>query len=247
MLKIHKETKVDVRPTGPNSVVNIRIPSQDGVQRGKISIPPSGTNEPIARDEDAFANRYLATQGSVYFRQRRSYPRAFLWRVVNNNKVLEIQVADLTKSAHENHEAGLTLRLTFQDNILPSGVALADLEDHELLSVFVLTETKQLHTLTLRPEFFRRAASIDENIADWCKICTPAPLTFAYPHRLHASSPLELFIALDSGALLRLTRRSGDDGTALIIIPDTCWVLLEVIFTDMLDTNRVAMVPDHLR
>jgi nuclear pore complex protein Nup160 len=212
MLQIHKETKVDIRPTAPNSAVNIHIPSQDGVQRGKFSIPQSGPSEPIERDEDAFANRYLATQGSVYFRQRRSYPRAFLWRVVENNKVLEIQAADLTKSTHDNHEAGLTLRLIFQDDILPSGVALADLEDHEVLSVFVITENKQLHTITLRPEFFRRAASIDENVADWCKICTPAPLTFAYPHRLHASSPLELFVALDSGALVRLTRRSGDDG-----------------------------------
>ncbi|KAK2761563.1 hypothetical protein FQN54_001391 [Arachnomyces sp. PD_36] len=213
MLKIHKEIKVDVRPTCPNSAVNIPIPPQDGVQRGKFSIPPSGPNEPIARDEDAFANRYLATQGSVYFRQRRSYPRTFVWRVVDDNKVLEIQAADLTKSAHENHEASLTLRLIFQDNILPSGVALADLEDHEVLSVFVITEAKQLHTLTLRPEFFRRAGAIDENVADWCKICTPAPLAFAYPHRLHASSPLELFVALDSGALMRLTRKSGDDGS----------------------------------
>lgn len=212
MLKTHKETKVDLRPAAPNSAVNIHIPSQDGVQRGKFSIQPSGPNQPITKDEDAFANRYLATQGSVYFRQRRSYPRAFLWRVVENNKVLEIQAADLTKSVHESHEASLTLRLIFQDTILPSGVALADLEDHEVLSVFVITEAKQLHTLTLRPEFFRRVAAIDENVADWCKVCTPAPLAFAYPHRLHASSPFELFISLDSGAILRLTRRSGDDG-----------------------------------
>ena len=119
---------------------------------------------------------------------------------------------DLTKSANEAHEAHLTLRLEFQDRIIPHGVVLADSEDHEVLNVFVITCTRHLHTFTLRPEFFRRAASIDENIADWCKICRPAPLAFAHPHRLHASSPIELFISLDSGALLRLTRKAGDDG-----------------------------------
>jgi nuclear pore complex protein Nup160 len=104
------------------------------------------------------------------------------------------------------------MRLDFQEEILPSCVALADSEEHEVLNVFVITASKELHTLALRPEFFRRTASIDENISDWCKSCLPAPLTFTFPHRLHASSPLELFISLDNGALLRLTRRAADDG-----------------------------------
>jgi nuclear pore complex protein Nup160 len=133
--------------------------------------------------------------------------------VVNDNKVLEIQCVDLTKGGVEHHEYDITLRFDFQEEILPSGVDIADLEDHDVLSVFVITVSKQLHTLTLRPEFFRRLAAIDENVSEWCKSCTPAPLAFSHPHRLHASSPLELFISLDSGALLRLTRRAGDDGT----------------------------------
>ena len=159
-------------------------------------------------------------------------------------------MADLTKSTHEQHEAHLTLRLIFEDSILPSGVALADSEEHEVLSVFVITESKRLHTLTLRPEFFRRASSIDENIADWCKICTPAPLTFAYPHRLHASSPLELFVSLDSGALLRLTRRASDDGMAFnIFVPPSefCWdLLLQSKLTVFFAIDRVAMVSNHV-
>ncbi|KAL2011615.1 hypothetical protein VTN00DRAFT_4333 [Thermoascus crustaceus] len=214
MARIYKETKVDVRPVAPNTVVNIQIPTQDQQRRARFSISSSpAQEEPIAKDEDEFARRYLATQGSIYFRQRKVYPRTFLWRVVDGNRVLEIQSVDLTRSVTEHHNANIMLRLDFQEEIIPSGVALADLEDHEVLNVFVITTSKQLHTLTLRPEFFRRAASIDEKVSDWCKTCTPAPLAFSYPHRLHASSPLELFIGLDSGALLRLTRRAGDDGS----------------------------------
>jgi hypothetical protein len=214
MAKAYKENKFDFRPFAPNTAVDIQIPSDENDQRqARFTIASGFPREtPQIKDEDDYAKRFLATQGSLYFRQRKVYPRTFLWRVVNDNKILEIQAADLTRSSHDQHEAGILLRLEFQDGIIPSGVALADAEDHEVLNVFVLTKTNRLHTLSLRPEFFRRAASIDENITDWCRSCTPAPLSFAHPHRLHASNTTELFISLDSGALLRLTRRAGDDG-----------------------------------
>ncbi|KAL1954661.1 hypothetical protein VTO42DRAFT_855 [Malbranchea cinnamomea] len=217
MLKIYKEAKVELRPSTAGSVISIPVPSSaDTVAQRKtrFSLPPKAFQEDqITKDEDAFAKRYLATQGSVYFRKRKTYPRSFFWRVVEDGRVLELRSVDLTKSVHETHEALLTLRLEFQDVILPHGVALADPEDHEQLNVFVITSARQLYTFTLRPDFFRRTAAIDENIADWCKICRPAPLNFSYPHRLYASSPLELFISLDSGSLLRLTRKAGEDGS----------------------------------
>lgn len=225
MAKIYKETKVDVRPIEANAIVDIEIPTAENAQqRVRISLS-SGTardeNTPIKDDED-FARRYLATQGSVYFRQRKIYPRTFLWRVVNDSTVLEIQSTDVSKSIVDRHEANLTLRLDFQEAIIPCGVALADAEDHEALNVFVLTTSRRLHTITLRPEFFRRVSSIDENIQDWCKSFIPSPLTFTNPHRLHACSTTQLFIALDSGALLRLTRRAGDDGKLISIPPPSC-------------------------
>ncbi|KAJ5777391.1 hypothetical protein N7520_000637 [Penicillium odoratum] len=214
MAKIYKDTRVDLRPFSPTTVANIHVSPESAVRRTRFSISSTPDHEPpIAKDEDEFSKRYLATQGTVYFRKRKSYPRTFVWRVVNDNKVLEIQCADLTKAGSEQFEYNVTLRLNFPDEILPSCVTLADHEDHEILSVFVITASKQLHTFSLRPEFFRRPESIDDNVSDWCKTCDPAPLSFSHPHRLHASSPLELFISLDNGALLRLTRRAGDDGS----------------------------------
>ncbi|CRG85102.1 DNA repair protein rhp51 [Talaromyces islandicus] len=215
MAKIYKEIKVDVRPAAASTVVDIQIPTQENSQRrARLSLSSVAAQDiPIIRDEEDFARRYLATQGSLYFRQRKVYPRTFLWRVVNENKVLEIQSVDISKSVVDHHEANLVLRFDFQEAIIPSGVALADTEDHEVLNVFVLTTSKHLHTLNLRPEFFRRVSSIDENLQDWCKSFVPSPLSFTQPHRLHASSTTELFIALENGALLRLTRRAGDDGS----------------------------------
>lgn len=214
MARIYKDTRVDLRPSSSATVANVHLSPESAHRRTRFSIS-SATDQPdalIAKDEDEFAKRYLATQGTVYFRKRHTYPRTFLWRVVNDSKVLEIQCVDLTKSASEHYDFNVTLRLHFAEQILPSGVALADHEDHEILSVFVITASRQLHTLSLRPEFFRKSDAIEENIGEWSKSCVPAPLSFSQPHRLHASSPLELFISLDNGALLRLTRRAGDDG-----------------------------------
>lgn len=214
MARIYKDTRVDLRPYSSTTVVNIPIPTQESAQRrARFSISALTDNElPVAKDEDEFSKRHLATQGSVYFRKRKLYPRTFLWRVVNDNRVLEIHCVDLTKGGIEHHEYNVTLHLDFQEEILPCGVEFADVEEHEVLNVFVLTASKHLHTLTLRPEFFRRVSAIDDNVSEWCQTCIPAPLAFSYPHRLHASSPLELFISLDNGSLLRLTRRAGDDG-----------------------------------
>lgn len=215
MARIYKETKVDVRPIEASAIVDIQIPTQENAQRRVRLSLASGTAQDdtiTIKDDEDFARRYLASQGSLYFRQRRIYPRTFLWRVVNDNTVLEIQSADVSKSSIDHNEAKLMLRLDFQETIIPSGVALADTEDHDVLNVFVLTNSRRLYTLALRPEFFRRISSIDENIQEWCKSFTPSPLSFTQSHRLHACSTTELFIALDSGALLRLTRRTGDDG-----------------------------------
>lgn len=217
MAKIYKDTRVDLRPYSSTTVVNIPIPTshESAQRRTRFSISASTNHEiPIAKDEDEFSKLHLATQGSVYFRRRKLYPRAFLWRVVNDDRVLEIHCVDLTKGGIEHHEYHNTLRFDFQEEILPCGIEFADLEEHELLNVFVITASKQLHTLTLRPQFFRRASAIDDNVSEWCKSMVPAPLAFSYPHRLHASSPLELFVSLDNGSLLRLTRRAGDDGNS---------------------------------
>ena len=218
MAKIYKETRLDLRPYSASSIVNIQIPTQESnasTQRRARFFNPSFADKdlPVVKDEEEFSRRYAASQGSVYFRRRSVYPRTFLWRIIDENKVLEVQCADLVKGGSEPFDYSVILRFEFPEEILPFGVALADLEDHDdELNVFAITASKELYTLTLRPEFFRRSAAIGENDSEWCQSSVPAPLAFSHPHRLHASSPLELFISLDTGSLLRLTRRVGDDG-----------------------------------
>lgn len=208
---------MELKPATSSSIVTLHVPtsSLDGsYQRSKYSRLPNSTTTSPAKDEATFASRYLATQSSVYFRTRRAYPRSFLWRVLHGSKTLEIRCADLSKPGTDLHEASLTLKFCFAEPITPAGVALADPEDADLLNVFVITASnpRQLHTLTLRPEHFKKRNAISNDASDWHKSCVPAPLTFAHPHRLVASSAYELFLSLDNGSLLRLMRKAGTDG-----------------------------------
>lgn len=215
-LALFKETRIDLEPTSPGSTINLQIPAHGQSHRTSWLTQQRRPDGHIGtpEDEDAFAKRHLATSGSVYFRQNKSYPRSFLWRVLEDHTILELRSIDVTKSEHDRHEATPTLRLAFAHPIRNGGVVLADREGHDALSVFVLTKRNELYTLALRPEVFRRAAATEGNVHDWCKSFVPASFSISKPHRVLACGPNELWISLHDGRLLRLMRKAGDDGTA---------------------------------
>ena len=215
-LALFKETRIDLEPTSPESTIHIQIPPHGQSHRGSWLTQQRRPEGPIGapEDEDAFARRHIATSSSVYFRRNKNYPRSFLWRVLEDHKILELRSIDLTKSEHDRHEATLTLRLAFASPIKNGGVVLSDWEEHDALTVFVLTKRNELYTLTLRPDAFCRAAATEGNVQDWCKSFVPASFSISKPHRLIACGPQDLWISLHDGRLLRLTRKTGDDGIA---------------------------------
>ncbi|KAI9872539.1 MAG: hypothetical protein M1830_001507 [Pleopsidium flavum] len=214
-LVLYKELRVDLEPISPKSTIHIQVAAHGQSHRSSRTARrrlPIGIAA-IAEDEEAFTKKHLATSGSTYFRRNKTYPRSFLWRVLDNHKNLELRSIDLTKSEHDRHEATLTLRLAFGNAIRTGGVALSDPEEHDLLNVFVLTKGNELYTFTLRPETFCRVAATEGNVGEWCKSFMPASFSISSPHRMFASGPYELFVSLHDGRLLRLTRKAGDDGS----------------------------------
>ncbi|KAH7330131.1 nucleoporin Nup120/160-domain-containing protein [Rhexocercosporidium sp. MPI-PUGE-AT-0058] len=211
----YKETRLDLHSTTQGSTVAIRLPTHGA------STYPSRTAQkrphvaelPVAEDENAFRARHLASAASIYHRTHYQSPRSFLWRILEDGKVLSIQSVDVSKPSTVA-DANITLRLTLPSAVKPGCIALADSKDHDILSVFILTESKQLYTLTLRPDHFRRAASTEDNVGDWCKTYSSAAFGLKAPHRLVALSADELLISTIDGALLRLERNSGGDGSA---------------------------------
>lgn len=209
----YKETRLDLDPATQGSTIAIRLPaygasawpSKTGQKRAHI------TELPISEDENAFKSRHLASAGSIYHRSYHTSPRSFLWRVLEDGKVLSIRAVDITKQ-RDSLDANLTLRLSFPNSIKPSCIAFSDSKEHDVLTVFVLTESKHLYTLNLRPEYFRRPSSTEDNVGDWCKSYLSSAFAFKAAHRMVALSADELLLSFVDGGLVRMSKPSGADG-----------------------------------
>ena len=212
----YKITRIDLEPLSIGSTVATRLPSH-GTSTFPTRTKRSHIVElPVAEDEEIFRQRHLATAAAIYHRVHHGSPRSFLWRVLENGKVLSIQAVDISrdKTNQKKHapspKSKINLRLLLPSPILPSCVAFSDSREHDTLSVFVLTESYHLYTLTLRPEHFQKPEVSEGDVGDWCQTYLSSAFSFKYPHRLVALSAEELLVSLIDGGLLKLSRGSGD-------------------------------------
>ena len=114
----YQETRLSPSPASPSQLFHISTtgePTGAGRKRGFDEI--SGL------DEDSYARKHLATEGSVFFRRKERSPRSFLWRVLEDRKVLEIQCVDLVHDTRSSKgESWLTYRLHLPSEIVRNGV-----------------------------------------------------------------------------------------------------------------------------
>ncbi|KAF2471944.1 uncharacterized protein BDR25DRAFT_284258 [Lindgomyces ingoldianus] len=210
---LYKEARLNIEPAYPGSTVSFTLPASTTSTFGfrtqaKRTIV---TDQYIDQDEDAFAKRHLASDGSMFFRRHHEYPRSFLWRLLDHRKTLEVQSTDLDQDVGHRLEANLTLLLHFSSPIRPFGIAFAEPEDRDALTVFAITTANELYTITLHRDFFIKLAASDPDIEDWCKRSAPNLLGLRVPYRLVALSASELLVSLDDGGILHLTKRNKDD------------------------------------
>ncbi len=214
-LCLHKETRTALGcPSGVEIQLSIpTIRAFDARPRQqRRALKPS----PTFKDQDLFAKYHIASSGSIHFSKHARHPRRFLWRVVQDRKALELRSADLSKSDRETKEAAFAVQICFSTQIKSGGVALVDMEDPNLLGVFVLTKGNELYTCNLPKDYFCYSPSSKESVAQPAMVAAvarPATFSVASPHCLVAGSALQLIISLSDGRLLQLTRRNDEDGS----------------------------------
>lgn len=217
---LYTEARLNIEPTFPNSTLH--IPTEptglfSSTRPKRTLITSSSPTADIDQDEESYARARLATESSIFFRRGTRSPRSFLWRILQDRHVLEIQCVDLAQSKRlEFVEGLLTFSVSFAQPIRANGVAFADPEHVDALEVFVLTTGNELFTVTLSKGVLVRkevpGSSEFETGSCW-KVCRPASFSFKQPYKLVATSSLELFISLHDGGLLRLDRRAGENGS----------------------------------
>lgn len=199
---LFKETRLNLEPPAATSVVNIRVPSKNGQQRV--------AHDSSTEDETIFRIKNLASSSSIYHRKWHHSPRSFLWRVLEDDFVLSIRVADVCKE-DKTADTPLILNFNFGIPIKAGCVAFSDPEQHDALCVFVLDQSSQLFTFSLRPDFFRKRSSLDAVLSELCKVQSPAGLSFKSPHRLVAVTASTLLVTVSDGGMIRFDKTKTDD------------------------------------
>lgn len=211
---LYTEARLNIEPTYHNSTLHISTES-NGLFPGRKR--PRTEDSVADQDEQAYAKRHLATEGSIFFRRKTRSPRSFLWRVLQDRKILEIQCVDLVQSRRNTQESVLTYALSLTNPIRQNGIAFADPEHLDALEIFVLTTSNELFTFVLSKGILLKSSvpPPEELDTSSCFRCyKPTSFSFKHPYKLVATSSLELFISLHDGSLLRLDRKAGENGAS---------------------------------
>lgn len=213
MLSLYTETAFEVTSATSASTTEFQIPRKNGsFDRSRSPPKRQSRRKDFPLDEQAFVAQHLASESSVYFRQSKSYPRTFLWSVLDDARILQVQCADLARSETDTKEAYFVLRFEFQDPIIHRGVTFADLENGDDLHIFVCSNKNEIFNLQIPPTAFRDPSNLrSRSVQSWCKPLDSSSLKLHTAHHLYAATPLEIFISFTNGKLQRLKRRSGDD------------------------------------
>ena len=218
---LHQETRLSPTPASPSQ--SLRITTAAAQQQ----TPTFGAgrkrafDEISGLDEESYARKYLATEGSVFFRRKGKSPRSFLWRVLEERKVVEVQCVDLlhdTRSSKGGSTSGggsgLTFNLYVPDEIVRNGVAFAEPEESDALECFVLTTGNELYTFSLKRDLLTRETAPSEfDSATVVKKYVSGSFSFRHPYRLVAVTSLEVLISLHDGGLMRLERQPNQSGS----------------------------------
>ncbi|KAL9604495.1 MAG: hypothetical protein Q9219_000460 [cf. Caloplaca sp. 3 TL-2023] len=207
------ESRIGLDCINRGTVVQIQVPIPGAFSRASRPQRRVVSSTAACQNEESFNSSCLASASSIFFGKSRRYPRSFLWRVLENDKVLDIRVVDLSKNDRESKEATVILQLGFSSAVRKGCVALQD-DGENSLSVFVLTKSNELFTFTIPTNFFCDVPASEKNLESWCNVFSHATISLCNPQRLVAANPQQLVITSDDGGILRLNRKSSQSDVA---------------------------------
>ena len=210
---MYQKAQLSPLPASPASILSINTTGNNSQALTLFGAGRKrGYNEISELDEESYARKHLASEASVFFRRKSRFPRSFLWRVLDDRRLLEVQCVDLVQQrSNSQKEGSLTFHIELPADIVRGGVAFADPEETDALEVFVLTTSNELFTITLKRDLLARdTPPNDFDPATVVKKYAPSSFGFRYPYRMIAVSSLELIVSLHDGSLLRLEREKNE-------------------------------------
>ncbi|OQO12295.1 hypothetical protein B0A48_02936 [Cryoendolithus antarcticus] len=209
---LHASVPVSLSPSTPSKTLH--IPTTTSLTTALFTGSRKRAHDEISGlDEEEYTSKYLATESSIFFRPAEKFPRCLLWRVLEGRKVVEVRSVDLLKEKDNGDEDGLVFRIELSAPAMKGGVALADLDGGDGVEVFVLTDAKELVTVTLGKNLLAgrelpRSFEASNVVAKY----SPSGLGFRHAFRMIAATSTEVMVSLNDGGLLQLERSAGESG-----------------------------------
>lgn len=199
-------TEIALRAAAGGQPILYEIPRKNGSIDDKSS---SRRSKSHTRDEEDYQSNYLSSDGNVYFRTKQDVtPRSCLWTVSGEDRVLQLQPADLARNERDTNEACLNLQFAFQDPIREHAIDISDSDHDDALHVFVSTTKNEVYHLTIPPRAFKSRDILEKDTKQWCYALEASSFSIDNVFRLRAQSPFELFVCYISGKIQRLLRKA---------------------------------------
>ncbi|KAK5075872.1 hypothetical protein LTR70_005524 [Exophiala xenobiotica] len=222
MLNLYSETAFQVKAAPSSKRTVIQLPRANGsYDRSKYSKKPERSDR-LATDDRSYAAEYLATASSVFFHQSHSFPRSFFWRIVSNEKTLELSNADFSRN-EKDQEAPATLAFQFQDRISPRGISICDSSKSDEFYVFVLSQENEVFEIRLQTTFFQRPNSIPQDLRSWCSPIRASSLSIDKAFQVYASNPQDVFVSFASGKVQHWRKDDEHQQWSHINYDDKTW------------------------
>jgi hypothetical protein len=221
---LYTETRLNLDRAHAASTVLLELPTSSSVPsrtppRRHVLLQGGGGRSALrAADEASFARTHLAADGGVFFRRADRYPRSLLWRLLDGRCLLEVQSVDLAQDVGERDEASLTVQLRLPAAARAHAVAFADPDEIDALAVFVVTVAGELYSVLLHRDMFVHLKASEAPPPDWCAVFAPPALRIKEPFKLMAHGANQLFLSLSDGGILKLDRKAGHDGMAVLAV-----------------------------
>lgn len=222
MLNLYCETAFQVQAAPSSKRTVIQVPRANGsYDRSKYSKRPARSDR-LATDDKSYAAEYLATASSVFFRQSHAFPRSFFWRIVSNEKTLELSNADFSRN-ESDQGAPVTLAFQFQDPISPRGISICDSSKSDEFYVFVLSQANEVFEMRLQTSFFQQPNSVPQDIVSWCSPIRASSLSIDKAFHLYASNPHDVLVSFASGKVQHWGRDDEHQQWSHVNYDDKTW------------------------
>ncbi|EPY53551.1 nucleoporin Nup120 [Schizosaccharomyces cryophilus OY26] len=156
--------------------------------------------------ESILKSELIAFDSGIFTRKTNLFPRCVHWNVFKNQTLV------LTEVSLKNDSScipSFNIRIHFPSQILKNCVTFGFDDEKNELSLFVITSTRVLYSIKVKPEWFLSSnPTVDEG---WCTCFRPPSFLTKTPSYSTAVNRFSLFVTFNSGGLLKLNTSFNSD------------------------------------